>query len=78
LSTIAVLRTKKSKWGDIRHGRVKTENREGRNDPCALSSRMLLPRAGLLFLSPPEMRIFTYVRPNAVVAYSRHFILKAK
>jgi len=79
LSTIAVLRTKKSKWGDIRHGRVKTENREGRNDnPCALSTRMLSPRVGLLFLSPPEMRIFTYVCPNVVVAYSRRFILKAK
>lgn len=40
-----VLRIKESKRGDTRHGqRVKTENREGRNDdPCALSAGMLSP-----------------------------------
>jgi len=72
LSTIAVFRIKKSGVTYVMGG--KTENREGRNDdPCALS-----PRVGLLFLSPSEMRIFTYIRSNAVIAYSRRFILKAK
>lgn len=55
----------------------KTESREGRTgDPWCTFGRDAFTRVELLFLSPAEMRIFTYARPYVVIT-PLCFILKS-